>query len=203
VREEALVREALARGLGEGDPVIRQRLVQKLTFLLEAEATPDEPDDGTLQRWLDAHAAQYRRLPSVSFEHVFFSRRRRGAAAATAARTALATMPPDEPLPHALARGDPHPAGASLPLRTFADVTQSFGYGFARALDDVAPGAWHGPLESPEGWHLVRVTARDPGGPARLADVRADVRRRWIEARRTELVHDAIERIVRRYEVSP
>lgn len=203
VREEALVREAVARGLGEGDPVVRQRLVQKLTFLLEAEASPEEPDDVALQRWLDAHAEDYRRAASVSFEQVFFSGQSRGEHAEVDARAALAGMRPDEPLTAALVRGDPHLAGPSLPARRFADVTRSFGYAFARALDDVPAGAWRGPLPSPDGWHVVRVTARDPGGSAQLSEVRADVRRRWLDERRAALVRAAIDRIVARHETSP
>src|SRR5690606_15059644 len=42
VREEALYREALALGMEQGDYIIRQRLVQKVEFLLEnlASAIP-------------------------------------------------------------------------------------------------------------------------------------------------------------------
>jgi hypothetical protein len=198
-REEALVREALARGLGDGDPVIRQRLVQKLTLLLEAESDPAEPDDVTLQRWLDEHPDDYRRIATVSFEHIFFDRARRGERGDLDARSALASLRDGEPLAAAWLRGDPHPAGPSLPLRRFADVTRSFGYAFARALDDLPAGAWRGPLPSPAGWHLVRVTARDPGGPARLAEVRAAVRRRVLDAQREALVRAAVERVVRRH----
>ena len=203
VREEALVREALARGLGDGDAVIRQRLVQKITFLLEAEATPEEPDDATLQRWLDAHAEDYRRVATVSFEQVFFSRERRGAAAEGDARAALQCLATDEPVASAQLRGDPSLAGPTLPGRRFADVTRAFGYAFASALDGVAPGAWRGPLASPLGWHLVRVTGRDGGGAQPLAAVRGDARRRWMDERRAALVRAAEERVVRRYAVAP
>jgi len=203
VREEALVREALARGLGDGDAVIRQRLVQKVTFLLEAEATPEEPDDATLQRWLDAHADDYHRVATVSFEQVFFSRERRGASAEGDARAALQALVPDEPVASAQLRGDPSLAGPTLPGRRFADVTRAFGYAFASALDGVTPGAWRGPIASPQGWHLVRVTGRDPGGAQALAAVRGDVRRRWMDERRAALVRVAEERVVRRYAVAP
>jgi hypothetical protein len=203
VREEALVREALARGLGEGDAVIRQRLVQKMAFLLEAEATPEEPDDATLQRWLDAHPDDYRRVARVSFDQVFFSRERRGVAGEADARAALGQLAPDEPVASAQFRGDPSPAGPSLPGRSFADVTRAFGYAFAAALDGVAVGAWRGPIVSTQGWHLVRIIGRDGGGVTGLAAVRADVRRRWMDERRAALVHIAEQGLARRHGVAP
>ena len=90
------------------------------------------------------------------------------------ARTALQVMAPDEPVASAQLRGDPSLAGPTLPGRRFADVTRAFGYAFASALDGVAPGAWRGPLASPLGWHLVRVTGRDGGGAQPLAAVRGE-----------------------------
>lgn len=43
VREEVLYREALAMGLDEGDPVVRQRMIDKMGFLLEG-MDGEDPD---------------------------------------------------------------------------------------------------------------------------------------------------------------
>jgi len=77
VRDEALAREARARHLDEGDAVIRRRLVQKMELLLEAQSVT-EPTEAELTRWLDAHAAEFHRARTVSFEHVYFARSTRG-----------------------------------------------------------------------------------------------------------------------------
>lgn len=200
VRDEALAREALARGLDVGDPVIRRRLVQKMLFVLEADNAPPEPDDAALRRWLTAHASEYHRAATVAFEQVFFDRARRRDAHADAT-AALAAMAPDEPLDRALPRGDASPRGGSVPALRFADVTRLFGYDLARLVDTAPVGRWQGPVASPQGWHLVRVTTRDPGGDLAFDAVRDDVRRRWRDERREQLLQAAIARVLSRYEV--
>ena len=53
VREEALHREALAMGMDRGDYIIRQRLVQKVEFLLENMVNQSlAPDDQTIAEFL-------------------------------------------------------------------------------------------------------------------------------------------------------
>jgi hypothetical protein len=51
--EEVYVKEALALGLDRGDEVVRQRLNLKMQFLAESGAALLEPDDATLQAYLD------------------------------------------------------------------------------------------------------------------------------------------------------
>lgn len=200
VRDEVLAREALARHLDDGDAVIRRRLVQKMQFLLDAQPV-DEPDDATLARWLDAHREEFRHAPSVSFALLLFSRERRGDAAERDARAALAAMPADEAPERAITRADPFLRGVSFTSMRFADVTEMLGYDVARALDALPLGRWQGPIEGPRGWHLARVTSRDPGGVSPLSAVRTEVRRRFVEERRATLAREATERLVRGYEV--
>jgi peptidyl-prolyl cis-trans isomerase C len=200
VRDEALAREARALHLDEGDAVIRRRLVQKMELVLDGQSVP-EPAEAELTRWLDAHAAEFQRAPTVSFEHVYFARSTRGDRAEPDARAALAAMDPNEPLDRALTRGEPFVRGHSMTSARFAEVTAALGYELARALDGQPLGRWSGPVDGAHGWHLVRVTARDPGGPATLDAVRAEVRRRWSDERRAALAREATARIVGRYEI--
>jgi len=53
VREEIFVREALARGLDRDDPIIRQRLREKLEFVTEDALAPGAPTDAARQKQLD------------------------------------------------------------------------------------------------------------------------------------------------------
>ena len=48
------------------------------------------------------------------------------------------------------------------------------------ALEGLAPGdAWHGPVEGALGWHLVRLTAKQPGVIPPLAAIRSRVEDDW------------------------
>ena len=85
VREEALYREALAMGLDEGDYVIRQRVIQRLEFLLESgiDSGIDAEEIGRaeLEEFYTEFGDDYREPPVYTFAHVFFNaelQRRRG-----------------------------------------------------------------------------------------------------------------------------
>ena len=60
VREEILYREALRRGLDRGDPIVRRRLAQKMTFLLEDGSPPPEPAAREVEEHFAAHAERWR-----------------------------------------------------------------------------------------------------------------------------------------------
>jgi hypothetical protein len=61
VREEIATREAMALGLDRDDTVIRRRLRQKFEFIAEDSIDATPPTEADLQRWLDAHPADFRR----------------------------------------------------------------------------------------------------------------------------------------------
>jgi hypothetical protein len=72
VREEVLVREAIARGLDREDVVIRRRLRQKLEFLTTETQQVAEPTDADLEAWVARHpdrGARWSRDASASAMH--------------------------------------------------------------------------------------------------------------------------------------
>src|SRR5262245_14961514 len=72
IEEEMLYREAKALGLEQGDYVIRQRLVQKMRYLIEDVTEGGAaPDDAVLSQYLFKNKEIYTLEPSVTFTHVF------------------------------------------------------------------------------------------------------------------------------------
>ena len=61
--EEVLVREALALALDQGDAVIRQRLAQKMAFLIESAVQAVEPGAGELRGFFQENAPTDNRRP--------------------------------------------------------------------------------------------------------------------------------------------
>src|SRR5262245_61548283 len=57
--EMLLAREARALGLEENDVIVRRRLAQKLTFLIEDTLRRAEPSDSELQQFYTAHAERF------------------------------------------------------------------------------------------------------------------------------------------------
>src|SRR3954451_19611966 len=91
IEEELMAREAQALGLDQNDTIVRRRLAQKLTFLVEDTSRIADPGEEELRRFYEAHAERYRTEPEVSFSHVFFSRERHPHADADA-RAALTVV---------------------------------------------------------------------------------------------------------------
>ena len=96
VREEVLVREALALGLDRDDTGIRRRLVQKMNFLVEDLALLNEPTDADLSDYFEQHPEIYRLPPRISFTHIYFSRDQRGDATKADAELALSQLAPTD-----------------------------------------------------------------------------------------------------------
>jgi PPIC-type PPIASE domain len=197
VREEILYREGLALGLDRDDPVLRQRIAQKMQFMADEIDLP-AATEAELRAWLDAHPDDYRIEPTYSFRQVYFDPGKHPGSLQDAigeARTALAggsgvnregdvTM-----LPHSMSRA------------TVTEIRRNFGSEFADALADVVPGSWVGPLPSAYGVHLVYVEDATPARAATLADVRAAVERDFVAAKRRQANDAFYELLRKRYSV--
>jgi hypothetical protein len=175
IDDELLYREARALGLDQNDGVVRRRLIQKMGFFLEEQAGMQDPGDGALQQYLDAHATDFTDKSSVSFAQAFFSRSRRGARAESDARQALAQLQSGKTKAEAASsQGDPCPVGERK-ARSVSELDKDFGPGFGDQLANAPDGVWSGPVRSAYGFHLVYVTERTPGRVRPLGEVRAQV----------------------------
>lgn len=199
VREEIAVREAMAQGLDQGDIVIRRRLRQKLEFLLEDEVSVSAPSDSELQAWLDTHRSEFMVQPVLRFRQVYVNRDRRGATAQADAEALLGRL---------RAGADPGTVGdpTLLPLETgpaeVRDIALRFGEAFAAAVAGLEPGPWNGPVTSGYGLHLVQVLEKTAGHAPPLAQVREQVAREVLVARRSAGVDSLYRRLREKYRVS-
>lgn len=191
VREEVLVREAQALGFDRNDAVIRQRLAQKMVFLIESGAEAIEATDEALAAHLEAHPERFTRTELVAFEQ---------------------EMLPDganpEPLRVAMNDGEDAKAFAApslLPERLQASppvvVDGTFGQGFYQQVTALSSGGWVGPVESTYGRHLVRVLSVEQPRLPPLPEIRDEVERDWRATIRARLAEERIDALAARYEI--
>jgi hypothetical protein len=178
VREEALYREAQALGLARGDDVMRQRLVQKMEFLLEAPAAAG-PTEAVLRAWFDAHRDQYVIPPSWTFTHVFLDPAVRGQAPAAreASRLLVALNRERVGFNEAPQYGDRFAYLQNYVERTADYIESHFGPEFLATLKTlpVAAHGWTGPVRSSHGLHLLLITAHSDARVPALDELRAQV----------------------------
>lgn len=179
IESEVMVREARRLELDRGDMIIRRRLEQKMTFLIDDMAKVDPPTTAELEAWIAEHPERYRTPARYEVEHVYFSRERRGDRAATEAEEALDVLRGGGEMP----AGDPFLHGSRLVGQTAAQIERSCGEAFAEAVTATESG-WTGPVASPWGHHVLRVTGRVEGEAAVLERVRKRVLADVVEHRK-------------------
>ncbi len=169
VRSEVYEREARRLGLDVDDEIIRRRLRSKMEFLVSSQIENLDVRDATLQSWLDQHPERYVVGRAVSFEQIYLGENGDGNAeklrieqGEDAARLGKASS-----LPRSMYAVD-SPA-----------IAREFGEAFAKAIAQLAPGQWQGPVSSGYGTHLVRIIERMPGHKPLLNEVRQQVENDW------------------------
>jgi len=175
-REEALYREALAMGMDEGDYNIKQRMVEKLVFLLQG-SVPEVP--AATQQDLENYYAEneniYRRPASYSFTHVFIDDQEHSPDGRSRAEALLEELTENNiDFLGASDYGDNFPYLQNYVRRSRDFIRNNFNDEFAIWLDsiDAQDGLWQGPAESPFGFHVIMLSNYFPAELPSLEEIR-------------------------------
>jgi parvulin-like peptidyl-prolyl cis-trans isomerase-like protein len=202
IREEVCTREALALGLDKDDSVIRRRLRQKLEFISDSVASQAEPTDGELQKYLQAHADNFRGERQFTFSQVYLDPQKHGENLTRDVNQLLAQLRLTGSQPDLSKLGDSLLLEQNFEGIPVGEVSKQFGEKFAAKLVELPVGEWSGPIESGYGLHLVLVTDRKDGSLPALTDVRETVKRDWINAQRSETNEKFYQALLKRYTVT-
>jgi peptidylprolyl isomerase len=184
IEEELLVQHALALGLARSDRRVRADLVSAVLGSLAAAGDGYAPGEEEIRAFYDENRDFFAGPGRLWVRQVFVAVDGEGEAAASErARRASERLRAGEPL-EAVRRELGSPEVAPLPdaplppakLREYLGPTALLG-----ALD-LAPGATSDPIRSAQGFHVLELVEREPGGTPPLEEilpqVRAELRRR-------------------------
>ena len=183
IDEELLAREALRLGLDKGDMIIRRRLAQKVAFATDDTAEVAEPTDKALREYYAKTSDRYAAPARVAFQQVFFSGDRPHGGAQKAAAQAIGRAEEggrEDPT------GDPFLFPLAYDDVSIADLLRDYGPAFVKTLETAPVGSWQGPVLSPYGWHIVKVTTRHQAASVAFEAVRDQVREAYLTERRAE-----------------
>ncbi|MEM7192310.1 MAG: peptidylprolyl isomerase [Pseudomonadota bacterium] len=198
IKEEVYYREAVKLGLDRDDTLVRRRMQQKMEFLTEPDETALAADDKTLQSYLEENRQDYRVEPELAFEQVFINPKSTQADANARAAEVLAAL---EAGGDPAALGDPTLLPKKLPLSPLSVIERDFGDSLAAYAARAKLNQWAGPVSSPFGMHLVRVSARTDSRDPALDEVRAAVLRDWRNLKREEHQAQAYAELRAKYDV--
>jgi hypothetical protein len=213
LKEELLARQAQELGLDRDDIVVRRRLAQKMTFLLQDNSRRAAPGDDDLHRLYEAQRGQgvgqaqsgpstlFTR-PRISFTHIFFSRERRPDAAADAG-AALRELSRPDPVAPTPELGDRIAGKSEFRNADERTVANQFGTKFAARIFELEPGPWEGPIESSQGLHLVRITQLLPAQLRPFDEIKSELVELWREQSQRESEERYFVEQLKRYRLVP
>lgn len=195
IEDEILLREALKRGLQWSDSRVRRRLTRIMRGAL-TETVPD-PSVAQLQAYFQDNIDQYTSSESVTIEQVVYPW------GEDVSREELVEI-----LEKLRAGADPTDYGVSSILmsrimqrQTRANLVVTFGADFADQVEELSAGQWHGPIESVQGVHLLRVNERHPPQVATFEDVEHYLRQAWLMEQTRALQQNRVDEIRERYRI--
>lgn len=186
---EVLYREGLALQLDKGDTAIRERVIFKALSVVDGGTKLPPVNDELLRGWFDKRRDNYDEPARFDFQEAVLG----GESGETAVRAFV----------DALNAGTPGDAKAGLRVfkgRPQANLVQSYGEGFAKALETATPGQWQA-LPSRDGWRAVRLEAATPARPASFEALRGVVLQDWTDATLAEQRSAAVAALARKYTI--
>ncbi|MBC8055581.1 MAG: peptidyl-prolyl cis-trans isomerase [Rhizobiales bacterium] len=186
---EILYREGIALQVDRGDTMIRDRVIFKSLMLVESGLKLPPIDDKTLREWFEKNRVRYDEPARYDFQEAVL-------AADTSEADARAFA-------QALNAGTPGDAKAGLRVfkgRPLANLTQSYGPDFAKALEEKPVGEWRA-LPTRDGLRVMRLETLTPPKPASFEVLRNVVLADWTDATMAQMRTDAVRARGKKYTV--
>lgn len=196
---EVLFREAERRRLGEGDIIVRRRLIQKMEYVAEALLPREQPSDEILSAQLRRHPERYALPARTSVRQIFVSYERHPKDALSVAETLREQVRSGHD-PASL--GDPHPLGSVLPLHSSSELSQLFSPQLSAVVMQLPEKEWSAPIRSAHGFHLIQVLARQNGKLPSLEELRERLLLDYLEEQRPLRRRQAIDALRKNYQVT-
>ena len=202
LQKEILYREGIALGLDQNDEIIKRRMAQKMEFLAEDVSSLSEPSSAELKAWFEQNSARFTLPGLLTFRHFYFSPDKRGAKTQADAEQALEKLAGNLSDAQKSALGDKFMFQDYYADSSLEQIAKTFGTQFSEAIFKLAPGRWHGPIESGLGWHLVWIEAVTPGRVPDFDEVDStQLKSEWVTDQRAESKRKSFELMRQRYEV--
>lgn len=186
---EVLYREGVAMQLEKGDAAIRERVIFKALSVIDAGAKLPPFDDTLLRNWFERHRAKYDEPARFNFQEAVLA----GDRSEAAVRRLVDML-------NTSAMGDVQAGLRVFKDRPRANLEQSYGSEFAKALETAPTGKWQA-LPSREGWRAMRLESITSAKPADFERLRGVVLQDWTDVTLAEQRSAAVRALARKYTV--
>lgn len=204
VRQELLYREGQTLGLDRDDPIIKERVAQKVEFLAVdlAQAQAQPIDERALRQAYDRARDKYIRPLRVSIRQLLFHTDD-DARHVRERVTLLCTQLKSGAIDFEAARTQASPTllPANLEEADLTELIRSYGSVFAEQVLDAPKLGYLPPVDSGFGIHIVEVTRVLPSGPLSFEDAKEDIRIELERQQQEQAERKLYERLRDEYQV--
>lgn len=190
VANELLFREAVERGMHMSDKTTKQRLIDRVRFMISG--APPEPAEDDLLGWYASNNDLYRAEPWISLQHVYYE----GDTKPADADSILQRLSAGQSV-----AGEEFWMGKDLPNYGVSMLRGIFGQELLDTLGTQQAGQWFGPLRSPRGWHFVKVTERGEAKLLPYPEARDQVRQDYLASKSGAAVGAEIAKLKQGYTI--
>jgi hypothetical protein len=188
VDDEILFRESLREGMHTGDLKMKQRLIEKMRYLLTAPV--GDPSANDLVNFYAENQRYYYTEPKYAFVQTYFATEPADPAGV------LQRLRAGEKV-----QGDEYWLGGQLQAYDESMVRATLGQAFVESLRTAEKKQWIGPVQTPRGWHFVRVEEVLEPHVMPFVEVREQVLRDWVDDQRSTSVNQRIAVLKEKYDV--
>jgi hypothetical protein len=164
-------------------------VIFKALSVVDANVKAPPLDEKALRSWFESQRARYDEPARFDFQEAVLS----GDTSEAAVRAFVET----------LNKGAPGDVNAGLRVfkgRPHANIVQSYGPEFAKALEESPPGEWRA-HRTQDGWRAMRLESIAPGKPAVFEVLRGVVQQDYTDAKMAEQRTAAVHALAKKYTV--
>jgi hypothetical protein len=184
---EVLYREGLALGVDKGDPAIRERVIFKALSIVDSNVKLPPYDEKFLRNWFEKNRAKYDEPARYDFQEAVLT----GDHGEAAVRAFVENL-------HKGTSGELNAGLRVFKGRPLANIVQSYGDEFAKALEQSPPREWFA-LPTRDGWRAVQLVSITPASPAVFETLSGVVLQDWTDATMSEQRTEAVRTLARKY----
>ncbi len=207
IRDEVMYRRAREMGLNESDYVIRQRMIQKVDFLLEHEVDAiDGVSEDSLRSYFRSHQELYSNPALYTFRHIYFRVDESNSTAISIqkAERLLRRYQSNLKNMEVIANlGDRFLYHRNYIERDLQFIKSHFGEIFVNELIEKSGtvGVWQGPIVSDHGIHLIYIVKYKEAFLSPFESVREKIHEAVRAKVKSALKAEIIEELIDQYEI--